>query len=179
MSDDPPQSIDQLYSNLSANALGVGGFNQPIGNWNVSATLSLRSMFRDCPFNQDLSRWNPSSCISFPDVFLNNGCVTDCSNWDVSKGQDFSRMFANNAGSFSLATWNLSSATNMSNFVYSNVSKFTTASYDAGLTYWATLSLKINVPLTIGTTKYSAAVASARASIISNYGWTIVDGGQA
>ena len=153
------------------------GFNQPIGNWNVSATLSLRSIFRDCPFNQNLSGWNPSSCTQFPDVFLNNGCdTTVLAGWNVSKGQDFSRMFANNGGDFSLAAWDISSATNMSNFVYPASVKFSTASYDAGLIYWATLNVKLNVPLTIGTTKYSAAAASARAVLISK-GWTIIDGG--
>ena len=153
------------------------GFNQPIGDWNVSATLSLRSIFRDCPFNQNLSGWNPSSCTQFPDVFLNNGCdTTVLADWNVSKGENFSRMFAANGGDFSLAAWDISSATNMSNFVYNGSVKFSTASYDAGLIYWATLNVKLNVPLTIGTAKYSAAAASARAVLISK-GWTIIDGG--
>ena len=79
-------------------------------------------------------------------------------------------------GDFSLAAWDISSATNMSNFVYNGSVKFSTASYDAGLIYWATLNVKLNVPLTIGTAKYSAAAASARAVLISK-GWTIIDGG--
>jgi hypothetical protein len=110
-------------------------------------------------------------------VFLNNGCdTTVLAGWNVSKGENFSRMFANNGGDFSLSAWDISSATNMSNFVYPASVKFSTASYDAGLIYWATLNVKLNVPLTIGTTKYSAAAASARAVLISK-GWTIIDGG--
>ena len=155
------------------------GFNQPIGNWNMISCTNIRSIFRDCPFNQNISTWNVSNVTNFPDVFLNNGSITTgLAVWNVSKGQDFSRMFAANGGDFSLATWDISSATNMSNFVYPGVGKFSTASYDAGLIYWATLNVQLNVPLTIGTTKYSAAAASARAVLVSK-GWTIIDGGLA
>lgn len=152
-------------------------FNQPIGNWNTGSATTLRSIFRDCPFNQDISAWNTSNVTQFPDVFLNNGCQTSCANWDVSKGQNFNRMFANNGFDFSLATWNLSSATFIGEFVYTGQTKFSTANYSAGLLYWATLPLKPNVTLNIGNATYSAAAQAARNTIISTYGWTVVDGG--
>ena len=56
-----------------------------------------------------------------------------------------------------------------------------TANYDALLIGWATIStnetpLKPNVPFSGGNSKYCNG-ASARASIISTYGWTITDAG--
>ena len=45
MSDDPSQSIDQLYSNLSANALGVsGGYTQANSQQPSSSNRLQRSL---------------------------------------------------------------------------------------------------------------------------------------
>ena len=37
---------------------GAGGFNYPIGQWNVGAVTRMRSMFDSTRFNQPLSDWN-------------------------------------------------------------------------------------------------------------------------
>jgi surface protein len=43
------------------------GFNQDIGNWDVSQVITVHSMFqRASHFNQDLTGWNlPSGVLSY------------------------------------------------------------------------------------------------------------------
>ena len=53
------------------------------------------------------------------------------------------------------------------------------ANYNATLISWESQSLQSNVTAAFGNSQYSAfgTAANARASIISNYSWTITDGG--
>jgi len=52
---------------------------------------------------------------------------------------------------------------------------FSKTNYDLLLNDWSALTLQNNVSFGVGTTKYCA--STARASIISNFNWTISDGG--
>ena len=72
---------------------------------------------------------------------------------------------------------NLSSVTNASN-MFSGVT-LTTTSYSDFLVNLATLSLQSGVSFHGGNSKYNPAAAIARAYLISNFGWTITDGGAA
>ena len=78
-----------------------------------------------------------------------------------------------------IGSWYLRNMTNMINMF--GGAGLSTANYDALLIGWSTISpnetpLKPNVVFSGGNSKYCNG-ASARASIISTYGWTITDAG--
>jgi surface protein len=100
--------------------------------------------------------------------------------WDVSKVTQMTYMF-NSASAFnqSIGTWDVSKVAAMSGmFLNSGLS---TANYDAALIGWSTITstetgLQPNVTFNAGTSKYCNG-ATARSSIISTYGWAIIDSG--
>jgi surface protein len=101
-------------------------------------------------------------------------------NWNVSSVTDMSSMF-NRSTAFNqnIGSWNVSNVTDMG-LMFLNVG-LSTANYDALLIGWSTIGsnespLKPNVFFTGGNSKYCNG-ASARATIISTYGWTITDSG--
>ena len=73
--------------------------------------------------------------------------------------------------------FDLSKVTNAS-YMFSGVT-LTTQSYSDFLINLATLPLKSGVSFHGGNSKYNPAAAIARAYLISNFGWTITDGGAA
>ena len=132
-------------------------FNQNIGNWDVSGVILMSSMFRSASaFNQPIGAWNVSNVTGMTNMF------------------NLATAFNQNIGS-----WNVSNVSNMGSMFAS--AGLSTANYDALLIGWSTISanetsLKPNVPFDAGTSKYCNG-ATARASIISTYGWTITDAG--
>ena len=72
---------------------------------------------------------------------------------------------------------NLSNCTNAIN-MFSGVT-LTTQSYSDFLINLATLPLQSGVSFHGGNSKYNPAAAIARAYLVSNFGWTITDGGAA
>ena len=72
---------------------------------------------------------------------------------------------------------NLSNCTNATNMFYGVT--LTTQSYSDFLINLATLPLQSGVSFHGGNSKYNPAAAIARAYLISNFGWTITDGGAA
>jgi hypothetical protein len=60
-----------------------------------------------------------------------------------------------------------------------NNTSLSTANYEATLNRWAAQAVQSNVSLDASPTRYSSAGAAARQSLITNYGWTINDGGLA
>jgi surface protein len=134
-------------------------FNQNISSWDVSKVTDMNNMFRGI----DSSKFNQN-----------------IGSWDVSKVTEMGGMFFQ-ATSFNqnIGSWNVSNVTNMSSmFAFA---KLSIANYDSLLIGWSTItssedSLKQGVAFDAGSSKYCNG-ASARASIISNYGWTIKDGG--
>ncbi len=154
-------------------------FNQDISGWNVSSVTSMDYMFQITPFNQDIGSWDVSNVSSMNCMFAGAESFNqDISGWNVSNVTDMGVMFAD-ALLFNqdLSSWNISNVTNMSN-MFDNIT-LSTEKYDAMLIAWSALSLQPSVTFDAGGSKYSAgAAATARANIISTYGWTINDGGQ-
>ena len=114
-------------------------------------------------------------------LFMFRMCTSfngDISGWDITSITSMYGMF-NTATSFdqNLGVWNMSSVTNLGDFL-TNVTLSTT-NYDALLIGWASQSLQSGVSPNFGSSKYTlgGAAATARASLISTYGWTITDGG--
>ena len=155
------QNIDSWDVGNATNMGGMFGvatsFNQPIGSWNVSKVTEMLVMFNQATsFNQNIGSWNV-------------GNVTDMRNMFYK-----ATTFNQNIGS-----WNVSKVTTMLNMF--NSSSLSTANYDSLLIGWSTISsaetpLKQGVSFGAGSSKYCNGI-SARDYIISNYFWTITDGG--
>src|SRR3989339_342551 len=154
-------------------------FNGNISNWNISKISDTWYMFAYAiSFNQNLTNWDTSKVINMDHMFYNatsfNGNI---SNWNTSSVTDMNNMFYN-ATSFNqdLSNWDVSSVTNMDNMFYN--ATLDTEIYDEILINWANLSsLKNNTPFHAGNSKYSSSASDKRNYIITNYNWTITDGG--
>tara|TARA_R100001510_G_C7632698_1_gene191304 strand:- start:181 stop:1023 length:843 start_codon:yes stop_codon:yes gene_type:complete len=126
-----------------------------------------------------------ASC--FKDAGGFNGAV---GNWNVSTVTNMAQMFRNTtAFDQDLSSWNIVNVSNGNNFLLGN-NTLSTANYDALLIGWeATLQAAFSggtgYSLTptwrFGSAKYTdgGAASTARASLVSNFNWTIVDGGTA
>jgi surface protein len=157
-------------------------FNQPIGSWDVSSVTNMTNMFYlATSFNQPIGSWDVSSVTEMIAMFwIAPSFNQPIGSWDVSSVTDMLGMFGG-ATSFNqnISSWNVSNVTNMdSMFASAGIS---TANYDALLIGWSTISpnevpLKPNVVFSGGNSKYCNGT-TARASIISTYGWTITDAG--
>src|SRR3989339_695560 len=193
-------NVNNMYSMFR----GLTFFNQDLNNWDVSSVTEMRHMFRDATsFNGNISNWNTSSVTDMNNMFYNATSFNqDLSNWDVSSVTNMDNMFYN-ATSFNqdLSNWDVSSVINMDNMFYNatnfngnisswNISKvesmenmfygatLDTEIYDEILINWANLSsLKNNTPFHAGNSKYSSSASDKRNYIITNYNWTITDGG--
>jgi len=172
-------------------------FNQDLNSWNVSGVTNMEEAFAYATsFNGDITLWDVSNVTSFGKsaygasfgMFLGASSFNqDIGNWDTSSGTDFHSMLAGTT-SFdqSLAGFDLTSATR----VNINPPNLSTANYDATLIGWesildAAYPGGVGYPYTpacnFGSTKYTSggAAEAARTSLITNFGWTITDGGAA
>jgi surface protein len=157
-------------------------FNQNIGSWDVSNVTDIRNMFSSASaFNQPIGNWNVGKVTDMGGMFDNATSFNQpIGNWNVSNVRSMYLMFIN-ASSFNqnIGSWNVSNVTAMNNmFAGAGLS---TANYDSLLIGWSTITssetpLKQDISFDAGSSKYCNG-ASARASIISKYGWTITDGG--
>ena len=171
-----------FYSISPSFAAPVSSFNQPIGSWNVSNVTNMNSMFNQAiSFNQPIGSWNVSNVTNMNSMFYNaNSFNQPIGSWNVSNVTNMNSMFTI-ATSFNqpIGSWNVSNVTDMSYMFYGV--QLSTANYDDLLIGWSTISsnetpLKPNVVFSGGNSKYCNG-ATSRASIISNYGWTITDSG--
>jgi surface protein len=157
---------------------GATSFNQSLNNWNVSTLSTSTLMFQEATsFNQPLDSWNVSNLANANFMFFNAATFNqNIGSWNTGNVISMTNMF-NNATSFDqdLSTWDVEKVTNMSNmFIGVTLS---TENYDALLNGWSAQALKSGVSFNGGNSQYCEA-ASARQSIIDNYGWTITDGGE-
>ena len=172
-------SMNSMFCNATS-------FNQPIGNWDVSSVNNMAGMFMfinvtSSAFNQPIGNWNVSNVTSMSSMFYGATSFNQpIGNWDVSSVNDMGTMFSQ-ATSFNqpIGNWDVSSVVSMTSMFAS--AGLSTANYDALLIGWSTISpnetpLKPNVGFSGGNSKYCNG-ATARASIISTYGWTITDAG--
>jgi len=123
----------------------------------VVSTTSLKDMFRDCTlFNSNIGGWDVSLVTEFSSTF--RGCT--------AFDQD-------------LSAWDIGSATNMTNIMA--FVTLSTANYDALLIGWESQAPNTGLTPNFWDSTYTAggAAATARASLVSTYGWTITDGGTA
>lgn len=151
----------------------------------LSIVTNLNSYLRSCtsvPNLDFLRRANTSRVTDWGRTFQNTNALTTVSlqGIDTSAATTLNRTFtsaANFNGDVSVIDYsNVTTATNFVTFT-----SFDTTNYDKLLIALDAYStLQTGVTLEIGTTQYSAgAAATARASIISKWSWTIIDGGVA
>lgn len=153
-----------------------------ITSWDTSNATTLSSMFISSTFNQDISGWtlNPALTSLYSMFSFGTPFNQDITGWNVSNITDFSQIFRDNTAiNQDFSTWDISSATTLWR-MFDNVTTLSTANYDAMLIAWEALGPPINLSTHFGTTQYTkapSAAATAHASLLSTYNWTIIDGG--
>jgi len=107
----------------------------------------------------------------------------DIGNWDVSSVTNMKGMFACGYFNQDISRWDVSNVTNMIRFFdtcsyedYSGHISFSTPNYDKLLNGWSQLSLQSGVVFDAGYINYTKDASKARALIISDFNWTIIDG---
>src|SRR3989339_713798 len=154
-------------------------FNGNISNWNTSSVVEMGNMFYGATsFNGNISNWDVSNVNNMYSMFRGLTFFNqDLNNWDVSSVTEMRHMFRD-ATSFNgnISSWNTSKVVSMENMFYG--ATLDTEIYDEILINWANLSsLKNNTPFHAGNSKYSSSASDKRNYIITNYNWTITDGG--
>jgi len=177
--DTPDLSVIVNASSMFRNCFVMVG-NSSFANWDTSNIKRPENMFRAAKlFNQNISSWDTSSFIRADNMLFDAEVFNhSIEGWDMSNATNISNMLRDTiAFDQSLANWDITSITNATNlFLNSGIS---TANYDATLIGWAAQSITNVVSVNFGNSQYTlgGAAEAARTTLISTYGWTIVDGG--
>jgi len=192
-------SSSGTYTIKITNALRAWQFNNggdklkilDIQNWGVF-DITVNKCFYGC-LNLTQSATDAPTITSdtISSFFRNAGDFNGAiGNWDISTVNNVAQMFRDTtAFNQDLSSWNIVNVSNANNFLTSNTT-LSTANYDAILIGWeATLQAafsggtgySLTPTWVFGSAKYTdgGAAATARASLVSNFNWTIVDGGTA
>jgi surface protein len=176
-------------------------FQQTLAGWNVSNVYLIFQMFVNSRYAQDVSAWDIRKSVSlastFPATWGNANYSAALIAWAALPDSDLrvqsitafaaqganTRVSAADHGMVTGSRVNISGTTNY-NGNY-DVLANTVGSFDIATPFVANDATGTmrhlrsrNVPLGVGTLKYSAAAANARAQLINDYGWVITDGGQ-
>ena len=177
----------KIYWGDGTNSTGVNGNNTHVYAASGIYTVKIESrLFGGIYFNdlgdkakitkianygQGVSRLNIGSfygCSSLLSIDIGN---------IVSNGADASNQYRGCTALTTVPLFNLSNCTNATDMFLGCT--LTTTSYSDFLINLATLPLQSGVSFHGGNSKYNPAAAIARAYLISNFGWTITDGGAA
>jgi surface protein len=185
-------------SNFSRMFSSATSFNQPIGNWPLSASnIDMSLMFDNATaFNQPIGSWDTSRVTSLFQTFINaTNFNQDIGSWNVGNVTSLVNTFRssgfNNGGSPSINNWNTSNVTNMSltfaeNNAFNqpiggwNVGKVTTFDlFFYGKTVyshlhtiydgWINYKLQPNRTINFSTINYSASAAEGKALLERPY----------
>jgi hypothetical protein len=147
-----------------------------IGNI-VSNGADATNQYRGCTALTTVPLFNLSSVTNASTMFYQCSKLTTVPLFDLSKVTNASYMFYQCTTLTTVPLFDLSSVTNAGS-MFLGVT-LTTQSYSDFLINLATLPLKSGVSFHGGNSKYNPTAATARAYLISNFGWTITDGGAA
>ena len=157
---------------------GATSFNQPLNNWNMAAAISIGSMFRNATsFNQALDTWNTGSVTNMSGMFEGATSFNQSLDfWDVTLVTDMSYMFQNaTAFNQDVSIWDVSSVFTMEE-MFTGVT-LSEQNYSFMLMAWSALPVQANVIFSGGNSQYCLPAVSPKSDLISNYYWTITDGG--
>jgi len=179
---------------ISTNAAFFGCSNLTVSATDapIISTNDLSNTFRSAGIGSiNMSAWDFSGVTLFTNFMLSSASAapTGLENWDISSATRLSNMFFGTSINQNLSSWDITSVTLADNFM-NNVITLSTANYDALLIGWeATLQgtypagagYTATISVNFGGSTYTAggAAATARASLVSTFGWTITDGGTA
>jgi len=144
---------------------------------NLSSVTDAYAMFAYCTALTTVPLFNLSNCTSTRSMFFECTSLTTIQLLDLSSVTDATNMFRNCTSLTTIPLLDLSSVTDATN-MFASVT-LTTQSYSDFLINLATLPLQSGVIFRGGNSKYNPTAAIARAYLISNFGWTITDGGAA
>jgi len=144
---------------------------------NLSNCTSTRAMFFQCTALTTVPLFNLSSVTDAYAMFYQCTALTTVPLFNLSSVTDAYAMFSLCSSLTTVPLLNLSSVTDAAN-MFSGVT-LTTQSYSDFLIHLATLPLQSGINFHGGNSKYNPTAAIARAYLISNFGWTITDGGAA
>jgi len=144
---------------------------------NLSNCTSTQSMFSQCTALTTVPLFNLSNCTNAYAMFYQCTALTTVPLFNLSSVTDAYAMFSQCTALTTVPLLNLSSCTNAS-YMFLGVT-LTTQSYSDFLINLATQPLQSGVSFHGGNSKYNPTAAIARAYLISNFGWTITDGGAA
>jgi len=145
--------------------------------FNLSNCTSTQSMFYQCTALTTVPLFNLSNCTSTQSMFASCTALTTVPLFNLSNCTNAQSMFASCTALTTVPLLNLSNCTNATNMFFGVT--LTTQSYSDFLIHLATLPLQSGVSFHGGNSKYNPTAAIARAYLISNFGWTITDGGAA
>ena len=182
-------AVTNMESAFQVTGVVTNTFNEDISNWDTSNVLTMKRMFSNSSsFNQDISSWDTSKVTHFGQIFYNASSFNQpIGSWNVANVTNLWNALngANNLNQ-DLSSWNVNKVSNMdSTFINTSLD---TINYDLMLIGWeATLQSQFpngagysKTPgPSFGNVKYtgSGSASTARASLVSNFNWTITDGG--
>lgn len=179
-----PSINDWDWSNVfsfEGTFFGMTLFNQDLPLIPTTATTTMALMFRDSPlFNGTFNYSATTNVTNFTEA-LNNTAYNQAGldNLDLTSATNM-QGFLDATSSFDqdISSWNPALVSNMVNMLRGVT--LSTVNYDAFLIALDALpTLVSGVTRHFGSSKYSAGTAAtARASILSKYGGSIIDGGQ-
>ena len=145
--------------------------------FNASSVTNAYAMFGQCTALTTVPLFNLSNCTSTRSMFYLCTALTHVPLLNLSSVTDTFAMFYQCTALTTVPLLNLSKVTNATNMFFDVT--LTTQSYSDFLINLATLPLQSGVSFHGGNSKYNPTAATARAYLISNFGWTITDGGAA
>jgi len=144
---------------------------------NLSNCTNAQSMFYQCTALTTVPLLNLSNCTNAQSMFASCTALTTVPLLNLFNCTNAQSMFASCTALTTVPLLNLSNCTNATNMFFGVT--LTTQSYSDFLINLATLPLQSGVSFHGGNSKYNPTAAIARAYLISNFGWTITDGGAA
>jgi surface protein len=182
-------AVTMLDNAFKVTSVVTNTFNEDISNWDTSNVISMNKVFTNSSsFNQDISSWDTSKVTRIGQMFYNASSFNQpIGSWNVANVTNLWNSF-NGANNFNqdLSSWNVNKVSNMDSLLVNT--SLDTINYDLILIGWEA-NLQSQFPNgagysktpspTFGNTKYTGggSAATARASLVSNFNWTITDGG--
>ena len=165
-------NISYMFSNCTS-------FNQPL-SFNTSAVTDMGAMFDSCSAFNSVLTFNTAAVISMENMFYGCTSFNQPLSFNTAAVQYMNGMFYGaTAFNQNIGGWNVSSLATAEDFMATKTpATFSTANLDAIYNGWSTTAgIILAVNISFGSAQYTAASASAKATLTTTYSWFITDGG--